>query len=291
MTNDNGSATPNDAGNPADAGGEPKTYTVDDFRTSQWRESISDEALKTHASLAGVKDLDSMVKSYVSAQQMVGKEKFTIPNEGDDIGWNNVYNKLGRPESPDNYDLKLPEGSPESWQGEGFKEYKQAFQKQMHDNGLTAKQANAVWNHVQTTALEGINKTKSASDKVMTEQVEALKQEYGTTIESVMAKRDAVINKFAGKEAVDYIRNDPKLNTSPALMKMFSEMAKSFSEDTIVDNTLNPGGQMTPSEAKSKVNAILSDSTSAYNNPHDPMHAEAVKEFHRLALMTKGVVQ
>lgn len=277
------------ADNPANAGGDtPKTYTADEIRGGGWRELITDESLRTHSSTANIKSLDDFAKSFIHSQALVGKKGLIIPSSDDTEGWNGVYKALGRPDTSDDYGLQLPEGSPEQWKGDGFKEYKQNFQQQMFDAGLNTKQAQAVWNHVQNVALEGVNKKTASTNKLMADQVETLKQTYGATLDSAMAKRDAVINKFAGKDGVDYIRNNPELNTSPTLMKLFNEMAKSFSEDTITDNTLNPGGQMTPSEARAKLNAIIGDKSHAFNNPHSPGHRDAVEDYLKIRNMVGG---
>ena len=48
--------------------------------------------------------MDDFVKSYLSAQKLVGANKVAIPNKmATDEDWDEVYKKLGRPDKPDDY--------------------------------------------------------------------------------------------------------------------------------------------------------------------------------------------
>ena len=47
-----------------------------------------------------------LAKSYINATQMIGKDKVAVPNKNStEDQWNEVYDKLGRPESADKYSL------------------------------------------------------------------------------------------------------------------------------------------------------------------------------------------
>ena len=48
--------------------------------------------------------VEDMAKGYTELQKFTGVGKHLVIPEADDVeGWNNVYNQLGRPETPDGY--------------------------------------------------------------------------------------------------------------------------------------------------------------------------------------------
>ena len=78
---------------------------------TNWRDSLSDD-IRGDASLENINDINSLAKGYVHAQRMVGADKIALPGKyATEDDWQQVYTKLGRPESPENYELNynLPE--------------------------------------------------------------------------------------------------------------------------------------------------------------------------------------
>ena len=64
MSEDNGTGG---ADNPGDGGADaPKSFTMDEFKNTQWRESISDESIRTHGGMANFKSIDDLAKSLVA---------------------------------------------------------------------------------------------------------------------------------------------------------------------------------------------------------------------------------
>src|SRR3990167_4888778 len=83
-----------------------------DWNSPEWKNFLPED-LRNEQSLKHINDIPAAIKSYINAQKMVGADKFLVPNKyATDDEWNGVYAKLGRPESPDKYDIKVPEGKP-----------------------------------------------------------------------------------------------------------------------------------------------------------------------------------
>ena len=54
--------------------------------------------------------MNDFVKSYLSAQKLVGSNKVAIPNKmATDEDWEEVYSKLGRPAKPEDYKYSFSE--------------------------------------------------------------------------------------------------------------------------------------------------------------------------------------
>ena len=219
---------------------------------------------------------------------MISSEKLPMPKEGDTEAWNLVYDKLGRPSTTEGYSLVLPEGAPDEWNSDTFREYQKGFGEQAHSNGLSKTQAESLWNYVQERSLTGHSSNENANKAKIDAMVAQAKEMFGNDLMNTINQRDALLNKFGGQEMVDYIKDNAELNSSPQLLQLFNEMAKNFGEDVIADASINRGNSMTPSEAKSKVNAIIADANSPYMDKAHPDHANAVKEFIELVGHAKG---
>ncbi len=73
--------------------------------TSSWKDSISEE-YRADPSIEKFTEIDALAKSYINATKMIGQDKVAIPNKNStEDQWNEVYDKLGRPESADKYSL------------------------------------------------------------------------------------------------------------------------------------------------------------------------------------------
>ena len=75
--------------------------------TSTWKDSIS-EQYRNDPNIEKFTEADALAKSYINAVKMIGQDKIAIPNNNStDEAWNEVYDKLGRPESAEKYSLNV----------------------------------------------------------------------------------------------------------------------------------------------------------------------------------------
>ena len=119
--------------------------------------------------------------------------------------WAEFYGKLGRPETPDDYVMEVPDGD------DG------AFAKQvaplLHEAGVTAKQAEILskgWNQMRADALAQIAAAESADATARntqnTAEAEALKTEWGQQHEANMHHAQQAVKQFLPAEhAADII--------------------------------------------------------------------------------------
>ena len=63
------------------------------------------EELRGHPSISPIKDVENLARSYVNAQRLIGADKIPLPANPTEEDLDRVYSRLGRPESPDNYDI------------------------------------------------------------------------------------------------------------------------------------------------------------------------------------------
>ena len=74
---------------------------------TSWKEAISEE-FRQDPNIEKFTEIDALAKSYINATKMIGQDKVAVPNKNStEDQWNEVYDKLGRPESADKYSLNV----------------------------------------------------------------------------------------------------------------------------------------------------------------------------------------
>ena len=71
--------------------------------------SMIPEELRDHPSISPIKDVPNLARSFVNAQRLIGAEKLPLPANPSDADLDNIYGKLGRPESAEGYEI-APDG-------------------------------------------------------------------------------------------------------------------------------------------------------------------------------------
>lgn len=235
---------------------------------NDWRSSLSPE-YRELPSVAKFKSPDDIVKSYVNLEKLVGGEKIPVPkDDADEAAWTTVFNRLGRPESPDKYqvELKLAEGL--SVPDEALNGFKQAAFKA----GLSNKQIQSImgyWADIENAAymqrLEA-EKTQSAESET------TLRRKLGANYEAAKKNVEAFVNlhypEGKRKAVVDRLMRDPEE------FEALYNASKNFSEDSL--GASKPIG-FSPAEAEKEYNKILHDFKGPYYDSLNPEH-EATKK-------------
>ena len=131
----NGSAG---AGNPVD-GGQQGDAAPSGF---DWTAALGDQAKTFEPLLAakGWKGPADALASYQSLEKTIGADKIVMPRaDAKPEEWDGVWKKLGRPDAPDGYEFKKPEGF------DGYSdEFAGKFRGIVHKAGLNKAQAAAL---------------------------------------------------------------------------------------------------------------------------------------------------
>lgn len=116
----------------------------------------------------GFKSPDEIAKSARELEQAL-HARIPIPKAEETDKWAEVWNKLGRPESPDKYQIKAPDGFQTDPQ------FTSAFAQRAHEAGLTQAQVEQVTGWWNETAMQSLEQQKAQVDS----QVASLKSEWG----------------------------------------------------------------------------------------------------------------
>lgn len=269
------------------------------------------EDLRAEPSLKDFKDINSLAKSYVNAQKLIGnsvripsedasqeaKAEFlnklksiddvvVKPTSDDPSEREEFLNKLGRPESPDQYDFNEVV-DPNIVQHPDVSAELDTFKNIAHEIGITKEQANKLVDMRMQTLKEHTESQK--------QQVEEAKQElrgmWGQDYENRMniAKQTAKLYSEKYPDAMTDLINGPT-GSNPAFINMLAELGKGFKEQGHVGLQKAQFGT-SPDEALSKISEKRSDAgfMKAYTDERHPGHSKAVKELNDLYKLAHGV--
>lgn len=243
---------------------------------SDWRTGIPEE-IRGHKSLEHIGDVGSLAKSYVNAQSMIGADKLAIPGKhATDEDWAEVHRKLGRPDSPDGYELnnEMPDGVEPSDEMLGW------FKGAAHEAGLTPQQAQKLLGGYNQM-LGNMTGTDEGQVQQLRETTEIeLKKEYGAAYADRMANGNAVVQQFGAENVAEIQLADGRmLGDHPEMIKMMvnvSEFINSkIGEDSLVG--VKTSGGLTPDDARSKLAEIRATGTPYWDQRH-PEHNFYVQE-------------
>lgn len=238
-----------------------------------WKDALPED-LKSDPSLSSIMDIQSLAKSYVHGQKMIGKDKIIIPDKfATDEDWQKVYQKLGLPESPDKYEFKYNEGMDE--------EFVKGFKEIAVKNGILPRQADKLFEFYNAHVDKVISTNEAESKRFYEESVNNLKKEWGQGYERKLQAASGLFNQIADEESKK-IFNESGIGNNPVVIKMFAKLAEQMGEDKFVNaNNLGSIG-LTPSEAQQKINEIYGNKDHPYYNKSHPSHKDALNEMTKL---------
>jgi hypothetical protein len=237
-----------------------------------WKEAISEE-YRSNPNIEKFTELDALAKSYINAVSMIGTDKIPLPGKtATDEQWNEVYNKLGRPESADKYTLELKtDVAPVD------ENVIKGFAQNAHKLGLNNKQAQGILEFYKQT-LEGSAKEMSVNmESAQAEATNMLRSEWGKSYDENLRKASSVAQTYLEPELLDtQLRDGSRLGDNPKIIKAFANIANLLSEDKIIgteaDNVLQ--GR----EIEKEIEELTSDKQGAYWNKMHPNHTKVVNQ-------------
>ena len=226
------------------------------------------------------KGFGDVLKTYAEAQKFIGGS-IRLPGEKDapqdrEKKLNDVYAKLGRPESPDKYDLKLPEVGGIKWDDHAVGMFKQTA----HKLGLNSTQLNGLLTMYGEHLKTGLPNIEALNQK----GAQALQEHWG-----VNAKRNAVMaeNGFKqlalaelgaeGSERLLDAINASGFGSNPDFVRVVARIVSETGEDKYVDGVDN---HRTDEQTDDEIRTLMG--SKEYMDDRLPGHQAAVDKVRRL---------
>jgi hypothetical protein len=247
-----------------------------------WKEAIPEE-LRNDPNISKFTELEALAKSYVNATRMIGQDKVAVPNNNStEDQWNEVYDKLGRPESADKYQLDVKSDIVPLDDG-AIKQ----FAENAHQLGLNNKQAQGILEFYKNSMESSAQQSKIDNETAQANAEQELRKEWGSNYENNIKKAGSIAKANMNPEVLDMeLKDGTRLGDHPAIIKGFANIANLMSEDKLVSTESENVSQGTDYEAE--ISKIVNDRDGPYWNKSHPDHDKVVQQVFTLRTMMNG---
>ena len=208
-----------------------------------------------------------VLKSYVNLERQVGADKVVLPSEGTDLAEWEGWQKLGTPESAEDYQLAAPEG---------FENYDQGlsdwFREAAHSARMPAEQAQRLHDAFVERMIGNSQDQVAAVQQQQDGWESDLKKEYGTAFDERVAAARSALREFGTPELQEII-DGSGLGSHPEVVKAFAKIGMALGKGPQGKGLGEESGQFgtTPEMAKEQIAKIRSNP--ALQDKTHPEHA------------------
>ena len=232
------------------------------------------EELREHPSISPIKDVENLARSYVNAQRLIGADKIAVPVNPTDEDLDRIYDRLGRPETPNDYGFDVD--------GNVITEELAAnYADVAHKLRLTPDQAKGVLDYYRSTVEQEGAQSLELAEVAKEQTVQSLRQEWGRAFDQKVEAAARVAQEFADPEMFNITLADgSKLGDNAEFIKAFAKIAdfrqSVTSEDTVAE--MSQSSVMTPATAQAEIDAIMNDKSHAYWDRKNPIARQKAVE-------------
>ena len=242
------------------------------------------EDLRSDPSLSPIKDVENLARSYVNAQRLIGADKLPMPVNPTDEDLDNIYGRLGRPETAEGYSFETDGNIITEETAKGYADI-------AHKLRLTPDQASGVLEYYKEIAQTSVAQTQQQEAESREKVESELKAEWGNNYESKLIAAKNVVDEFASAEILDMqLADGTRIGNHPEFIKAFAKMAdfrhSVTSEDTISDAPRST--VLTTQSAQAEIDAIMNDRSHAYWDRKNPNRQRAVERVQELMSIVHG---
>lgn len=288
---DGGGAGAGGAGAQSGAGADAGGSAAGGAGGDDWRATLPDD-IRADKSLADIKDVGALAKTYIESQKLIGRSiripgkdagkadidafqgklkeipgVLFMPDGADEAALGDLYAKLGRPDSPDKYQIARPKSLPE---GMVYNEVREKSMRAVaHKLGLTQQQLDGLFQAYNAEEIQAGEARAQENKKSKAE----LRAEWGAGYDQRLAAAQVFLKQFADADTASALSG--ALPTYPGLAKALSAAGLHFIEDGVIKGD---GGTLAPSvsELREKIAEIKNNKDHPYHDRKKPGHAEAV---------------
>lgn len=225
-----------------------------------WRNFLPAD-LREDVTLKNFSDVGSLAKSYIHAQQQIGKKGVIPPTDkSTDEEWSAFYKQLGQPEL-DKFEVKYPEGV--KVDEAGSKQFKEA----VHKLGLLPKQAQGLLDWHLKTQGEAAQAAAAKQKLEFENHVADLKREWGEGYRKNIMLADQGA-KMVDPDFRQYL-DDSGLSNNPKVVRFLAKVGKMFGEDKLLGDGAGKFGR-TPAELDFEIQKL--EGSAEYLDPSHPSH-------------------
>src|SRR4030042_4083658 len=228
-------------------------FTADGTLVENWHTMAPEgyEELRDSKTLPRIKKFWDLGKSYENVRKQVPLDKMPRPNEGwGESEWHEFYKAAGRPDTPQDYNIKRPDDFPEElWNKMKVEKYQDVF----HKLGLSKKQAEELFKINNEEALKITKEAEQQREFEFQALKDKLVKKWGNAYNQNVHLGEIAVDKAAKGDDEFKQRILDKVNADPDLIEMTANLGSLFAEHKIVETTKIP----TPGDLQAQINEIM----------------------------------
>ena len=250
--------------------------------SKSWKEIISEEYRK-NPNIEKFTEIDALAKSYINAVSMIGSDKIPVPtNNSTEEQWNEIYTKLGRPESPDKYKLEIKSDAVPIEESAV-----KSFAENAHKLGLNNKQAQGILEFYKNNMEQSAQQMQINMETAQADAEAQLRKEWGRSFDENIKKAGALAKANMNPAILDMqMKDGTRLGDHPEVIKGFASIANLISEDKFIGTDQENMTQARDLDAE--IRSIVNDRNGPYWNRNHPDHERTVQQVLTLRTMMNG---
>ena len=258
------------------------TTTEQPTVAKSWKDTISEE-FRNDPNISKFTEIDALANSYINATRMIGQDKVAVPNESStDDQWQEVYGKLGRPESPDKYKLEV-QSETAPLDDTAIKQ----FAENAHQLGLNNKQAQGILEFYKNSMEGSIQQARVDTETAQANAEQELRKEWGRSYDENIKKAGAIAKANMSEDILNMeLKDGTRIGDHPSVIKGFASIANLMSEDKLVSTESENVDRGTDYEAE--ISKLVNDRDGPYWNKSHPDHDKVVQQVFTLRTMING---
>lgn len=241
-----------------------------------WRDTLEPD-LRDNPTLAKYDDVPAVAKALLESQKLIGKKGAIHPGENaTPEQMAAYYSQLGRPETPEDYDLTdfaPPENIKEIWNSQGMEQ----MVEKMHERGLTNDQVRGLLDDFAAHQSEMLGDTVESIANGKEAATSALKTKWGVAYSGkidlarrTMADAAEAVGMTKEQLAGRYLPDGELVGNDPVLTEIFAMIGEASSELKFLGGAKGQRSTLTPEEADTEIAKL--EAHEGFNDPKHPEH-------------------
>lgn len=219
-------------------------------------------------------DVPALAKGYMNAFNLVARDKIPMPQNEQEF--EEVYNRLGRPQDAAEYELKFPEDMPEDLQ-QRMAPGQDWFKTAAHSAGLNKAQAAKLYGEYASLIAKNNQATVDRIESEMDTARTALKEELGEAYDGKLTLANRAISEIGGEDLIKLFE-ETGMGRNPVVVKAFIKMGEMMAEETGLD----VDGQSTDTMQSLDAEIAKIQADPAYMDSKSPEHKILVEKMSKL---------
>lgn len=222
-------------------------------------------------------DRDALLKGYVNAAELVGRDKIIVPKTDEEYAA--AFSKLGKPESPDKYVVTKPDKMPE---GVEYDEDGEKFLRDFaHQNHYTQKQFEAAYKTYYERQQGMVSNWHKMDQAAATDCETALRKEHGQAYDGFFQAGSTALQEYADPDFLQFLQQKGLAN-DPRMIRVFGRIGTELKGDTKLKGDGGGVGNLTPEQWDAKIRDFRAEHSKVLMNSDDRDYRRRADELQQM---------